>query len=107
MGNLRHGRNGQYLSASAPDSEVATIDAASAPARRERKRKAAPVKAGAGRKAQWPKEKEAVFFRELAIVCNVTAALRAAGLLRQSRSVYDRRADPAFRARWEEALAES
>jgi hypothetical protein len=56
---------------------------------------------------RWPKEKEAIFFRELAIVCNVTAALRAAGLLRRSRDVYDRRSDPAFRARWEEALSES
>jgi hypothetical protein len=56
---------------------------------------------------RWPKDKEAIFFRELAIVCNVTAALRAAGLLRRSRDIYEQRSDPAFRARWEEALAES
>ncbi|HEY0311051.1 MAG TPA: hypothetical protein VGC56_01000 [Allosphingosinicella sp.] len=67
--------------------------------------KKAPRKNAA--RVRWPKDKEAIFFRELSIVCNVTAALRAAGLLRRSRDVYDQRSDPAFRARWEEALAES
>jgi hypothetical protein len=107
VGNRRRGKKGQYLPASAPDSEVVGIDTAPAPPKPRRKREPAPGKTRTARKARWPKEKEAVFFRELAIVCNVSAALRAAGLLRQSASVYERRADPAFRARWEEALAES
>ncbi|MBV9930383.1 MAG: hypothetical protein JO013_05515 [Alphaproteobacteria bacterium] len=115
------GKNGKFASAEAAnDNEVAEAAtpvkaandneagaAAPSPARPARKREAPAGKAKTARNLRWPKEKEAIFFRELAIVCNVSAALRAAGLLRQSRSVYDRRSDPAFRARWEEALAES
>jgi len=107
MGNVRRGANGQFLAASAPDGAVAVSDPARAPARPRRKRKAPQGRAKAGRRARWPKDKEDVFFRELAVVCNVSAALRAAGLPRRSRDVYDRRSDAAFRARWEEALAES
>jgi len=108
MGNVRRGWNGQFLPASAPDSAVAGGDPALPAARPRRKgRAAASGKAKAARKARWPKDKEDIFFRELAVVCNVSAALRAAGLPRRSRDVYDRRSDPAFRARWEEALAES
>jgi len=52
--------------------------------------------------------KEDKFFAELAMVCNVTAALKAANMLRESRTVYDRRkSDPEFRARWDEAIGES
>ncbi|HEX2764011.1 MAG TPA: hypothetical protein VHM92_09270 [Allosphingosinicella sp.] len=62
------------------------------------------AKAAAG---GWTAAKERIFFRELAIVCNVSSALRACGLARQSRSVYDRRrADTRFRARWDEAVDE-
>jgi hypothetical protein len=71
------------------------------------KAKAKPPRAKTAARVKWPKDKEAIFFRELAIVCNVTAALKAAGLLRRSRDIYEQRSDPAFRARWEEALAES
>lgn len=117
MGNWRRGANGAYLSAGAPESEVVSTDGA-AVAREGAKRRAAPVttkavpkakavRKKAARRVRWPKDKEATFFRELAIVCNVTAALKAAGLLRRSRDIYEQRADPAFRARWEEALAES
>ena len=107
VGNMRRGRNGQYLPASAPDSEVAAGGAPRPAAKRTGKRKPARRKSAPARPTRWPKEKEAIFFRELAIVCNVSAALRTAGLLRRSRDVYDRRSDTAFRARWEEALAES
>ena len=109
MGNWRRGRNGQYLSASAADSEVVGTAPPRPTAKGSEKRRTAggKSKGAAPRRARWPKEKEAVFFRELAIVCNVSAALRSAGLLRRSRDVYEQRADPAFRARWEEALSES
>ncbi len=64
-----------------------------------------------GRKSKaalWTKEKEAIFFRELATVCNVAAALRAAGMARAGSQVYERRKrDPEFRAGWDEAIAES
>lgn len=63
---------------------------------------------GAGAAGRWTAEKEKIFFHELAMVCNVTAALRAAGMLRQSRPVYERRKrDPEFRSAWDEAIGES
>ncbi len=56
----------------------------------------------------WTKEKEETFFHELAMVCNIRAALEAAGLVRASRSVYDRRKrDAEFQAAWHEAICES
>jgi hypothetical protein len=65
-------------------------------------------KGAAAKAGTWTKEKEEIFFRELAMVCNVTSALRAAGMLRASRQVYDRRKrDPEFRASWDEAIGES
>jgi hypothetical protein len=68
-----------------------------------RKKKTAAAKATERQKA-----KEDIFFAELALVCNVSAALRAAGLSRQSRQIYERRKrDPEFRARWDEAIDES
>jgi hypothetical protein len=62
-------------------------------------------KGAAAKAGTWTREKEEIFFRELAMVCNVTSALRAAGMLRASRQVYDRRKrDPEFRASWDEAI---
>lgn len=76
-----------------------------------KRKKATPAKAGKegqGGRGRWTDEKEEIFFRELAMVCNVSAALKAAGMLRESRKVYERRrSDPVFRARWDEAIAES
>lgn len=64
--------------------------------------------AAAAKIGQWTAQKEETFFRELAMVCNVTSALRVAGMMRASRMVYDRRKrDPAFRAAWDEAIGES
>jgi hypothetical protein len=58
--------------------------------------------------ARWSREKEAIFFRELAMICNVRSALKAAGLARESRQVYERRKlDPDFRIAWEEAIDQS
>ena len=55
----------------------------------------------------WTAAKEAIFFRELATVCNVSSALRACGMSRRSSDVYDRRRnDASFRARWEAAVDE-
>ena len=73
-------------------------------------RNKAPARRGgaAAKAGQWTPEKEERFFHELAMVCNVTAALRAVGMLRASRSVYQRRKrDPEFRAHWDEAIGES
>jgi hypothetical protein len=71
-----------------------------------------PRKAGkstkAGLRAPWTKDKEEIFFRELTMVCNVSSALRKAGLMSHSARVYDRRRqDARFRAQWDEAIAES
>jgi hypothetical protein len=106
MGNPRRGADGRFLPAVANDNEARAHRAT----RPQRPRKSAAGRKPGERKAKaaaWPKEKEAIFFRELAIVCNVSAALKAAGLGRRSRDVYDRRSNAAFRARWEEALSES
>jgi hypothetical protein len=74
-------------------------------------RAAGGAKGGAKAKAGdagWTPTKEDIFFRELAVVCNVTGALRACGMLRQRDSFYDRRKrDPEFAAAWDAALAES
>ena len=76
--------------------------------------KAGSPRRGAGRQtakrkaALWTREREAIFFRELATVCNVAAALRAAGLARATSQVYERRKrDPEFRTSWDDAIAES
>jgi hypothetical protein len=77
--------------------------AAKAPPRKRRARRAAPKKT-----IKWTKEKEAVFFRELAMVCNVSAALRKAKLMGCSSLAYERRkTDARFRAAWEEAIDQS
>jgi hypothetical protein len=65
-------------------------------------------KGAAATTGQWTEAKEEIFFHELAMVCNVNAALRAAGMMRASRNVYDRRKrDPEFRVAWDEAITES
>ena len=54
------------------------------------------------------KDRLVIFFRELSILCNVSSALRKAGLASQSSRIYDRLgADPEFRARWHQAIAQS
>lgn len=69
---------------------------------------AAAAPAPAARTGTWTAEKERRFFHELAMVCNVSAALRAVELQSESRSVYERkRTDRSFGARWEEAIRES
>jgi hypothetical protein len=68
---------------------------------------AAPVRAGKSY-GLWTAAKEATFFRELATVCNVSAALKACGMFRDKSKVYDRRKrDARFRAKWEQAVDES
>ena len=55
---------------------------------------------------RWTKKREDIFFGELAEVCNVAAAARAAGFP-DAKSAYTRKKrDPDFRAAWEEAVAE-
>lgn len=57
---------------------------------------------------KWTKEKEAVFFRELAMVCNVRSALRKAKLTGCSSLAYERRKkDARFRGAWDEAIDQS
>jgi hypothetical protein len=54
----------------------------------------------------WPKDKEAIFFRELGIVCDLGLALKAAGLARRASEVPERlKSDSAFLAQWNAALA--
>jgi|GEM_PF-4342873 len=54
----------------------------------------------------WPKEKEATFFRELGIVCDLGLALKAACLARRAAEVPERlKSDSAFLAQWNAALA--
>jgi hypothetical protein len=56
----------------------------------------------------WTREKETIFFRELAMVCNVSSALRKAKLTGCSSLAYERRKkDKDFRAAWEEAIDQS
>lgn len=72
------------------------------------KRTGKPGKKAAASAAARQRAKEDIFFAELAMVCNVSAALAAAGMKRQTRAVYLRRkSDPEFRARWDEAIGES
>jgi hypothetical protein len=97
----RRGPDGRFLKASASGGD----DCAPRPGPAR-----AGAKAGAGKQkaALWTRERETIFFRELATVCNVAAALRAAGLARAASQVYERRKrDPEFRAGWDEAIAES
>jgi hypothetical protein len=66
------------------------------------------TKPGRGRATPSKKAKLTIFFRELSMLCNVSEALRRAGLKGQSSAVYDmRRTDAAFRSRWEDAFCES
>jgi hypothetical protein len=56
----------------------------------------------------WPKDKEAIFFRELGVVCDLGAALKAAGLARRSREVTERlKTDPHFLGQWNAAMTAS
>jgi hypothetical protein len=68
-----------------------------------------PARAAARKPAiKWTKEKEAIFFRELAMICNVSSALRKARLTGCSSLAYERRkTDSRFRAAWEEAIDQS
>ncbi|HEX9948082.1 MAG TPA: hypothetical protein VGA98_11125 [Allosphingosinicella sp.] len=89
---------GQFTS---PDGAESGTDR---PATARRPKRQAKPKAG----IQWTKEKEAVFFRELAMVCNVSSALRKAKLMGCSSLAYERRkTDARFRAAWEEAIDQS
>jgi hypothetical protein len=63
--------------------------------------------AAAGKAQAWTREQEEIFFAELATVCNVTAALRAAGIGGDTRSIYSRRGCPEFRHKWDVAIGES
>ena len=60
--------------------------------------------AGRLARARWSKAMRAAFLDHLAATCNVTQSAAAAGVCKNS--VYHiRRRDPAFAAKWEEALA--
>jgi hypothetical protein len=58
--------------------------------------------------AKWSREKEAIFFSELAMVCNVSSALRKAKLAGSSTDAYERRKrDARFAGCWAEAIEQS
>lgn len=61
-----------------------------------------PQRIRPGRK-RWSDEAEATFLDMLAATCNVTAAAEACGFVREGLYAR-RRADPAFAARWRDAL---
>jgi hypothetical protein len=109
MGERIRGADGRYLAAAGrADAETAAGTGAVAQGAKRPRVAKGLQKRGAGVKPKWTAEKERIFFRELTIVCNVSAALRAAGMLRASREVYEKRkTDARFRAAWDEALAES
>lgn len=89
---------GQFARAGEAGSPSANKPAGKAPARRPAARPA----------IKWTGPKEAVFFRELAMVCNVSAALRKAKLTGCSSLAYERRkTDGRFRAAWEGAIDQS
>ena len=97
----RRGRDGRFLKGAADQGAIR--EGMPGSARRATKGRTAKPKT-----VLWTKEKEAIFFRELATVCNVAAALRAAGMARAASQVYERRKrDPEFRSSWDEAIAES
>jgi len=82
-----------------------------APARK----KAAPRKTAAVKKRQakapaqklkWTAERQEIFFRELAELCNVAAAARLAGFEDGEPAYAEKDRNPAFRARYEAAVAE-
>lgn len=78
------------------------------PAKAPAKKKSKAKGVGAKSAIRWTKEKEVLFFRELAMVCNVSAALRRAKLGGCSSLAYERRkTDARFRAAWEQAIDQS
>jgi hypothetical protein len=86
-------------------------DGLGTPAGAPKRSAAARPKAAKGKAAKlkpWKKAKQEIFFRELATFCNVSSALRSAGLMSQSSTVYERRrTDPVFRSRWQKAIEQS
>jgi hypothetical protein len=91
------GEGGRYAKDGAPGEPAK-------PAPKKPARKRAAPKGG----IRWTKPKETIFFCELAMVCNVSAALRAAKLAGCSSLAYERRKkDKAFRAAWESAIDQS
>jgi hypothetical protein len=72
----------------------------------------AKATAGAGKHAKkpkwpgWTKERREIFFAELAEICNVAAAVRAAGFPHAQAAYNQKKRDPEFRAEWDEAIAE-
>ncbi|HEV2866387.1 MAG TPA: hypothetical protein VGX37_07715 [Allosphingosinicella sp.] len=63
--------------------------------------------AGGGGGAGWTKAQEEIFFAELATVCNISAALRAAGVGGDTRDIYKKKSCPEFRLKWDRAIGES
>jgi hypothetical protein len=98
--DLPRDSNGRFVSRGVEGGAPRT-PAARKPARRRSAKAAGPS-------IQWTREKEAIFFRELAMVCNVSSALRKAKLTGCSSLAYERRKrDVRFRAAWEEAIDQS
>ena len=88
--------------------DPATGRFASADGKAATKPKPRKGKAGSRGSRRWTPRTEAIFFRELGTVCNVAAALRAAGLGSDRRDAYERRkTNAAFRAGWEAAIDQS
>lgn len=104
---MRHderGRDGRFVCGAAD--EEAACAAGIEHAGRQAGEASAAVGSSGRRKVAWSAAREEAFFAELSEVCNVTAAARAAGLA-DSKPAYNRKQHhAAFRARWDEAVAE-
>ena len=68
---------------------------------RKRKRKAKR-----GEAIKWTAERKEIFFSELAELCNVSAAAKAAGFPSNNSAYIQKKKDPDFRERFEAAVAE-
>ncbi|MEA3065790.1 MAG: hypothetical protein QOJ27_2242 [Sphingomonadales bacterium] len=109
MGNRQRPRDGFGRFMKAGDGAAGEPDGGGArPGKAAAKTRRGGRPAGPERTIKWTKASEAIFFRELAMVCNVRSALRKARLLTCSSLAYERRkTDARFRAAWEEAIDQS
>ena len=69
-------------------------------------RAAAKKPAAPAQKPKWTAERQEIFFRELAELCNVAAAARLAGFEDGEPAYAEKDRNAAFRARYEAAVAE-
>ena len=82
------------------------VERKKAATRKPAKTKAKTNAKAPAQKLKWTVERQEVFFRELAELCNVAAAARLAGFEDGEPAYKEKAKNPAFRARYEAAVAE-